>query len=101
MVDRPPDDEESAAGDSRSLYLAWLAGIRLLRRDEGAFDEEFERVPNPCRRPPGCPLSPARSAAPCGLPAPGPRAVRGRAVDVNLARSDDMGGARRATPRLR
>jgi hypothetical protein len=38
---------ELAAGDLRSLYLAWLSAYGVWERDEDAFDSEDESVPEP------------------------------------------------------
>jgi len=38
---------ELAAGDLRPLYLAWLSAYGMWERDEDAFDEEDEDVPEP------------------------------------------------------
>jgi len=39
--------EELAAGDLRPLYLAWLAAYATWERDEDAFKDEAEDIPEP------------------------------------------------------
>lgn len=42
--------QELASGDLRPLYLAWLAAYGLWERDEDAFADDAEDVPEPERR---------------------------------------------------